>query len=87
MPYTDEEIDDGVFFVKSNAVLRIITKWVEELKEYFEDPEKKVKNNYNENKDHFGNIMYLSALLKNGIYNKILEQKGALFKTINKIRE
>ena len=28
LPYTDEEIDDGIFFVKSNAVLRIITKWV-----------------------------------------------------------
>lgn len=58
--------------MKSNAVLRIITKWVEELKEYFENPDKKIKNNHNENKDHHGNIMYLSVLLKNGIHNKIL---------------
>jgi hypothetical protein len=59
--------------VKSNGVLRIITKWVEDLKEYFEDPEKRIKNNYNENKDHHGNILYLSALLKNGIHKKIIE--------------
>lgn len=26
--YTDEEIEDGIFFVKSSGVLRIITKWV-----------------------------------------------------------
>jgi hypothetical protein len=46
---------------------------VEDLKEYFEDPEKRIKNNYNENKDHHGNILYLSALLKNGIHKKIIE--------------
>lgn len=34
--YTDEEIKDGIFFVKSSATLRIITKWVEELLEYFQ---------------------------------------------------
>lgn len=26
--YTEEEIEDGIFFVKSTGVLRIITKWV-----------------------------------------------------------
>lgn len=72
--------------MKSNAVLRIITKWVEDLKEYFENPEKRIKNNYNENKDHHGNMMYLSALLKNGIHKKILEEKDELFAKINKIR-
>ena len=34
--YTDEEIKDGIFVVKSSATLRIITKWVEELLEYFQ---------------------------------------------------
>ena len=72
--------------MKSNGVLRIITKWVEDLKEYFEHPDKRVKDNYNENKDHYGNIMYLSALLKNGIHKKILEEKKFLFEKINNIR-
>jgi hypothetical protein len=43
--YTEEEIADGVFFVKSHAVLRIVTKWVEDLKKYFEKPEKTILNN------------------------------------------
>jgi anaerobic ribonucleoside-triphosphate reductase len=27
--YTEEEIENGIFFVKSPSVLRVITKWVE----------------------------------------------------------
>lgn len=29
--YTNPEIENGIFFVKSTSILRIITKWVEEL--------------------------------------------------------
>jgi len=29
--YTEDEIKSGIFFVKSPAILRIITKWLEEL--------------------------------------------------------
>ncbi len=29
--YTDNEIAEGIFKVKSTAVLRVITKWIEEL--------------------------------------------------------
>ena len=71
--YTEEEIADGVFFVKSHAVLRIVTKWVEDLQKYFDKPDKTILNNNIENKDHYGHSLYISALLKNGIHKKILE--------------
>jgi hypothetical protein len=32
--YTDMEIQSGVFFVKAPSILRIITKWVEELHDF-----------------------------------------------------
>lgn len=41
--YSEPEIQNGVFFVKSPSVLRIITKWVEELSELITKPSE-IKN-------------------------------------------
>ena len=38
--YSAPEIENGVFFVKSTSILRIITKWVEELDEIVRHPER-----------------------------------------------
>ena len=36
--------------------------------EYFTRPEEKIKNSYGEMKDHSGKVMYVSSLLKDGLY-------------------
>lgn len=46
--------------------------------EYFQKPEDKIKNSYNECKDHSGRMLYISALLKNGLYKHIIREKATL---------
>lgn len=54
--------------------------------EYFTDPEQKIKNSYSENKDHDGILMYISALLKNGVYKQILKDRSILFDKVKEIK-
>jgi hypothetical protein len=50
--------------------------------EYFQNPEEKIKNSYSESKDHNGKLMYISALLKSGLYKQIVKDKKLLMERI-----
>lgn len=54
--------------------------------EYFQKPEDKIKNSYNECKDHSGRMLYISALLKNGLYKHIIREKATLMQKIASIK-
>lgn len=44
--YTDEELNMPGFFIKSNEILRILIKWIEELISWFTDPKRTLDNQF-----------------------------------------
>ena len=69
--YTKNEIQYGVFFVKAPSILRIITKWFEELWEFVNTPLEKLKNTTTEIKDHDGNVLNISTRVKHLLYQSV----------------
>jgi hypothetical protein len=85
--YSDPEIENGEFFVKSPAVLRIITKWMEELDEMVGNSENAIKNANQEFKDHDGMPIHLYAQVKNALHKAIKEHKGVFNQRVNNIKQ
>lgn len=73
--YTKPEIENGVFFVKSASILRLLTKWVEQLDDIVRNPEKQIKNSDKQFKDDDGLPIHLYAQIKNGVYKAIKENQ------------
>jgi hypothetical protein len=44
--YTDDELNTPGFFIKSNEILRILIKWIEELISWFTDPNRTLDNQF-----------------------------------------
>ena len=53
--YTEEEIENGIFFIKSSAILRVISKWLEDLIEVIQKPDVHIRDWFHPFKNHDGN--------------------------------
>jgi hypothetical protein len=69
--YTDFDIQCGVFFVKAPSILRIITKWVEELYELVTQAGNKYKATNKELKTHEGHSINMSSRVKRLLFQKL----------------
>ena len=65
-PFTREEIKNKEFSAKHSSVLRILTKWAENLEKIFENPEKSVKNRLYPFQAHNGSTCSLKRGDKDG---------------------
>lgn len=78
--YTDNEIAEGIFKVKSTAVLRVITKWIEELSSKIKKAKDEILYNpfrVKMNNDKETQIK-LSSGEKNDLYQSALSKKDEM---------
>ncbi len=85
--YTDMEIQYGVFFVKAPSILRIITKWVEELYEFIVKTQDREKSTTVELKNHYGGLINMSSRVKNLLFQRIYERLPKIQSKIDRIKK
>ena len=73
--------------MKAPAILRIITKWVEELDDIVRKPDQQIKNTTNEFKDHEGVPMHLMGQIKKWLSKAVNDHKGKFNEKVKNIKK
>lgn len=66
--FTDDDIEGEVFKLHHSSILRILTKWAEQLRSKFENAEEEILTRIHKFKDFNGNLMNMEIDLRAKLY-------------------